>query len=135
MSFRVSTLQLQTAGIGTLQRQQVQLAELREQLATGQRVRTAADDPTDYASAIGIEDSLNAVRQFQSNAERVGTRMALAESVLCDVTDTLGRVRELALSAGNATQDSRSRAVIGQEMRQLKEQLVALANTRDADGR
>ena len=35
MSFRVSTLQLQTAGIGTLQRQQVQLAELREQLATG----------------------------------------------------------------------------------------------------
>ena len=113
MSFRVSTLQLQTAGIGTLQRQQVQLAELREQLATGQRVRTAADDPTDYASAIGIEDSLNAVRQFQSNAERVGTRMALAESVLGDVTDTLGRVRELALSAGNATQDSRSRAVIG----------------------
>ena len=98
-------------------------------------MRTAADDPTDYASAIGIEDSLNAVRQFQSNAERVGTRMALAESVLGDVTDTLGRVRELALSAGNATQDSRSRAVIGQEMRQLKEQLVALANTRDADGR
>jgi flagellar hook-associated protein 3 FlgL len=75
-----------------------------------------------------------AADQQQRNGDLLGSRLALQESALADVTDVLQRVRELAVQGGNGALDTSARKMLAAEVRQRAEQLMQITNRRSPSG-
>lgn len=132
---RLSSAFLQQQGIDHLQRNLANMAKTQNQLASGLKVQSAADQPADWSAASELDVVLSKLQSYQSSGQIAAHRLNLEESALASIDDQLSRVRELALQANNATMDPASRQIISIEMQGRMEDLLALANTRDADGR
>lgn len=131
---RLSTAQIFQQGINNILSQQAQLQKTQQQLATGLRVTTPADDPVAAVQILDISEDLAQLDQFQRNGNLAEGQLALADTTLQDVTGVLQRVRELTVLANNATQTPETRRAIATELEGRLDELVSLANTRDANG-
>lgn len=131
---RIATATTFDAGIETLTRRQSELAALQEQLTTGKRVARASDDP---AAAARAERALAAITRAETSQRTVDASrivMTQTESAIGSADTLLQRARELLVSAGNgAWTDAERRAVAG-ELRQIREQLLQIANQDDGAG-
>jgi len=130
---RLSTLQIFQSGISSILQRQAELDRTQQELATGKRILSPADDPSGAVRVLDLREDIARVDQFQRNASIAEGQLALEESTLANVTNALQRVRELTVQANNATQTPQSRAAIGAEIRARLEEVVELANTRDAN--
>ena len=72
--------------------------------------------------------------RFNTNIDRARTRLNVTENVLTDSTNVLTRAYELALQGRNDTLSAVDRKAIAREVTQLKNTVMALANSRDASG-
>lgn len=131
---RVSTNQIQTGAINSMLDQQEHLAKVQQQVATGKRVLAPSDDPVGMAQVVNLQDALGRSEQFQRNIDNATGRLTLEEGVLDGVTKILQRVRELCVYGNNATQTNDTRSYIAEEISQLGDELLGLANTMDSDG-
>ena len=93
---------------------------LLEQLATGKRVNSAADD----AAALQIIDRLQAQQNGQNQAIRNAydgiSYAQVAEGALSGVNDSVARIEELALQAGSGALTDADRSAIQEEISQLQ---------------
>jgi flagellar hook-associated protein 3 FlgL len=131
---RVSTTQIFRNGIGAIQDNQQSLARTQLQLGTGKRILSPADDPSGAVQAMEFRSAVQKTEQYQRNGGLLEQRLQLSESILSSVGEGLQRVRELALQGNNATQTNETRSYIAGEIRQVLDELLQLANTRDANG-
>lgn len=131
---RISTLGSYANGLSAMQRIQAALNQTQRQISSGRRILTPSDDPLASARAVEIRESIGRLNQFDRNANMANNRLVQEESSLGSVNNVLQRVRELALQANNATQNSESRQLIAIEVRQRLDELVQLANQRDGSG-
>jgi flagellar hook-associated protein 3 FlgL len=130
---RISTTQVFQQGLSAMLEQQSKLMETQQQLATGRRILTPADDPAGSARSLDLSQAVAVTKQFQGNANAAKERLGVEDTTLSSLTDLLQRVRsELAVQANNATQSNETRAAISLEVQQRLKDLLALANTRDA---
>lgn len=132
---RVSTSMLAQGAIGQLQKQQSAIAKTQLQLATGQRLQSAADDPAAAATAVGLDHANAQYARYQQQIDSARNRLGLEENVLADSGELLQRVREIAIELNNGTQSTQTRAILGRELSNLREQLLAYANSDDGQGR
>lgn len=132
---RISSEGMFAQAVAAMQARQSQLARTQMQLATGNRMLTAQDDPVAAGMASMLDRADAALTQFGKNADAVGHRLRLEETALTSVADRISRVRELALQANSATQSQASRAVIVSELRTQFDALLATANVSDSSGR
>lgn len=130
---RISTQQLQQQGINAMLDQQAKLGKTQLQVSTGQRILTPADDPAASSQVLSLIQEKEMTGQYQANADAARARLSLEEQALSGVTDVLQRVRELAVQANNAGLGNENRAAIAQEVRHRLDELLGLANTRDAN--
>ncbi len=135
MAVRVPTLLASTQGVNLLTQLNRDLLLAQEQIATGRRIVTPADDPAGAARAVSFRESISQIQQFTRNAETVESRLQFSEQTLTAVVDVVQRTRELTIQAANSTQSNESRAAIAAELRENLKALVDLANTRDGAGR
>ncbi len=131
---RVSTSELYRLGVNGLLDQQAQLSRTQQQVATGRRILTPADDPSGAAKVLDLNQALERTHQYQDNVSAARARLNQEESVLVSTGNLLQRVHELTIQANNATQTNESRAEIALEIRQRLDELLALADSRDASG-
>ncbi|MAT95188.1 MAG: flagellar hook-associated protein 3 [Halioglobus sp.] len=131
---RMSSVQIFQQGVSSILAQQAQAARTEQQLATGRRILTPADDPVAAAQVLDITQDLERVDQYQRNANLAEGQLALEDTVLADVGNILQRVRELVVQANNASQGPETRAGIATEVEARIDELLALANTSDATG-
>lgn len=130
---RVSTAYFTQRGLTSILDQQARLSNIQEQISSGKRILRPSDDPTGAAQILRLEQSLSVTNQYQRNAGNALNRLTLEESTLDSVQDSLIRVRELAIQAGNPTVGNTDRLAIAQEVRERLNELVSLANTKDAN--
>lgn len=132
---RISTSMMHQTTLDSLQRQQQALLRTQTQLASQQRLASAADDPADWSSGMNLDRVIAQNTRYLDNAGHLGHRLGLEENALADANDVLSRVRELALQANAATQSPQSRDAIVQELDALREQMLGIANRDDGSGR
>jgi flagellar hook-associated protein 3 FlgL len=113
---------------------QSRLAKIQQQLSTGRRILTPADDPAAAARGLEVSQSLGLNEQLSSNRASARATMNQVESVLSGVTDIVENAKALVISAGNATLDDKQRGYIATELRGAFDDLMALANTTDGAG-
>ncbi|MCG5535712.1 flagellar hook-associated protein FlgL [Ectothiorhodospira mobilis] len=131
---RISTSQIFQNGVDVMQRQQAEIARTQNQLATGRRILAPSDDPSGSVQTLQFESRVQQTEQYQRNGDLAERRLRLTESTLAGVGDGLQRIRALAVQANNASQTDETRGYLAEEMRQVLDGLVDLANTRDANG-
>lgn len=131
---RVSTKQLQTLGISSIINQQANIARLQNQIATGKKIQSPSDDPAGAARVLDLRQAIDTTTQYQENINIARERLQLEDTSLSSSVDILQRVRELTLQANNDINTVETRRAIAAEIRQRVDDLVALANTRDANG-
>ncbi len=131
---RISTAQGFERGLAQMLDRQANLARVRDQIATGRRIQSAADDPAGTARLLDLEQAIARHAQFQENADVAASRLEQSDSALRTVSESLQRIRELALQGRNGSLGASDRAFLAAEVRERLEQLVQIANTRDANG-
>lgn len=131
---RISSAQAQHQLVQAMLDKQSQLTRTQQQLASGQRLLAAADDPAAAVRTLALDRALDRLEIYGHNADLAQNRLQAEESTLSAMGDLLLRARELALQANSGAQNNGSRNAITTELSQLQAQLLQLANRRDAQG-
>jgi flagellar hook-associated protein 3 FlgL len=132
---RLSTQGFYSGSVSATLDQQAALAKLQNQVATGRRVSTPADDPIAAVHILELERAQAESEQFSKNSTLAQSRLNLEEQAMVDTGNVLTRVRELNLQAGNvATLSDNDRRSIATELASRLEELQNVANRQDGNG-
>lgn len=131
---RVSTSQIFDAGVLGIQRNQADLFKTQNQLSTGRRILTPADDPIAASQALVLGQSKTVNSQYMDNQAIAKSHLGLVETNLTSVANELQNILEKAVQAGNGTLDAKERGMIAQDMKGSLDDILSLANAQDGDG-
>ncbi|MFC5700882.1 flagellar hook-associated protein FlgL [Cohnella faecalis] len=106
-----------------------QSAGLQEKLSTGRNINRPSDDPVGITYALRYRSDLSINERFQSNVDSATSWLSFNDTMLSQVTDVLQRVKDLAVQGSNDTNPDVALNNIADEITQLKEQLVDIANS------
>jgi len=131
---RISSSAIYDAGIRAMQQQTERLLQVQQQIASGRRIVTPADDPVAAARALEVSQSQAINTQYGINAGSASDSLVLEESILGSVTGLLQNVRVIAINAGNPVLSANDRASLANELRGNYQELLGLANSTDGSG-
>jgi flagellin len=114
---------------------QAQLSVGLARLASGKRINQAADDPAGLAIAQLLTSQVRGVSAASRNAQDGISLVQTADGALAQASDTLQRIRELTVQAGNGTLSSRDRGAIQAEVAELQGTLDRTANQTQFNGK
>ncbi len=131
---RISFANAYDNSVRNISSRQSSLANLQDNLTSGKRVVRTSDDPTSAAIAERALTRLSRIAADQRALESQRNAIALAESTLGEVTDTLQAFRELVVSAGNGGHTDAERKSIAFQLSGLRDNIVSLSNLKDTNG-
>lgn len=131
---RVSSNQIHNQALNQMLNLQQQAAKTQNQIATGRKFATAADDPLGAVQVERLNRELAQREQYQKNIDLAENELRLEESSLKQAGDLLQRVRELTVQAGNSTNTAEDRSFIAAEIETRLDELMQLMNTQLASG-
>jgi len=130
---RITNSMLTAQTLRDLQGNYAAMARAQEQVSSGKRLNRPSDNPPDAQQAIKYNQALSSVGQYLRNVQTAQNETATAEGALSSAGDSIQRLKELSLQAANDTLSATDRASILEEVNQLADQLVSLANTKNGD--
>lgn len=131
---RITTVGMYSTGLANMLNQQSAVAKAQDQVGSGLKFNTAADDPLGMAQVLSLQDAKSAQTSYSRNVSTLQQRLGGADGTLSSVANVLNRVRDLTVQANSATLTSSDRSSIATELGQLQAQLVDLANSSDGAG-
>ncbi|MFQ5780135.1 MAG: flagellar hook-associated protein FlgL [Nitrospiria bacterium] len=129
---RISERMLFNSVMNRLQRQTVTLFKTEEQVSSGKKINHPSDDPIGQAQVLNFEKSLSTADQHLRNIDQVKSFLSVSETALQTVQNQLLRAHEVAVQMANATYTAADRTDAAREVRQIYDQLIAVANTTHA---
>ncbi|MDP3834446.1 MAG: flagellar hook-associated protein FlgL [Hydrogenophaga sp.] len=132
---RVSTANSYDNTIALLTRRQAELAAQQERVASGMRVLKPSDDPVAATLAETAANRLSRTTADLRALDASRASLEQAESGLAESGDLIQKVRDLLVTAGNATFTDAEREDVAKQLEGLREQLIAVANRKDNAGR
>lgn len=130
---RITNSMLSARSLRDLQANFEAMAKAQEVTSSTKRLNRPSDGPADVQQAIKLRDSLASINQYLRNLGTAQMTTRGADTALATASDALQRLRELAVEAQNGTLSPSDRASVSQEVQQLTDQLVAMANTKVGD--
>ena len=112
-----------------------EIADLQSQISSGKTDARPSTDPVRALKLSAAREQEARLDRFQDNIATARTRLGAADTALESGIDLMQRVRELAVLAVNATSTPDTNRAILIELRELREGMVDLANTRIEGGR
>ena len=111
-----------------------QLSTALEQLSSGLRINTAADDAAGYAIVQGMTSQIGGLNQAAQNANDGVSLAQTANGALQEITSDLQSMRDLAVESLNATNSGQDRADLNQQFTQLSADIDNVAKTANFNG-
>lgn len=105
------------------------MQKYQDQLSSGKKIQIPSDDPIVASRALKLRTNVSEVDQYQRNVKDAQSWLDITETGLGQVGDVLHRARELAVQAANGTQTNVDTKKINEEVGQLKNQIIHIANT------
>ena len=131
---RVSTTWSHQLSVDAMLNQQSKLNETQLKLSSGKKYLTPSENTRAATNLIDLQQNIKENQQYQVNIGSARQRLDLEESGLSNATDVLQRIRELAVQGLNGGNTLANRQQIAEEVDQLNEQLLSIANTQNANG-
>jgi flagellin len=111
-----------------------QLATALQQLSSGLRINTAADDAAGYAIAQGMTSQVNGLNQAAQNANDGVSLAQTASGAMQEVTNDLQSMRDLAVESLNASNSSQDRTDLNAQFQQLMNDINSVASQTQFNG-
>ena len=107
---------------------------LQAQISSGKRLQASSDDPVAAAQLRGFAQADAVSKIDVDNSNTAQTNLNLADTALTSIVNVVQSISTLATQAASATISDSQRANIGAQITSLQQNLVALANSKDASG-
>lgn len=103
------------------------LSKTMEQLSTGQRINSAADDAAGLAISTKMTSQIRGLNQAVRNANDGVSLLQTAEGAMIEMNNMLQRMRELSVQSASDTYTSTDRGALDDEFQQLKSEITRIA--------
>lgn len=110
------------------------MSKVMEQLSTGKRINTAADDAAGLAISSKMTAQIRGLNQAVRNANDGISLIQTAEGALVEVTNMLQRMRELSVQSANDTNTQQDRDFLDLEFQELKNEINRIGNNTQWNG-
>jgi flagellar hook-associated protein 3 FlgL len=130
----ISTSNGYNASLDALMARQTDMASTQEQMTTGKRVNRASDDPAAAARTERALASQQRITADQRGVDAANNAMTLTDSAMGDATDLMQQAREAMVSAGNGSYSDAERATVANQLSNIRQRLLAVANRTDGSG-
>lgn len=131
---RISSSTFYTESVTSMNQLQVNIAQTTQQLATGRKILSPADDPAAAARASELTQTDSANTQFGSNRMAATNVLSLADGVLQSVTNLLMDAKDVSSAAANAMLNPAARKSLAADIQGRLQELMGLANSSDGTG-
>ncbi|NKX53603.1 flagellin N-terminal helical domain-containing protein [Arthrobacter mobilis] len=134
MGFAINTNISALNSYRNLSNTQNDISKSLEKLSTGLRINRAADDAAGLSISEGLRSQVNGLNVAARNAQDGISVIQTAEGALTEVHSILQRMRDLAVQAGNDSNNADARAAIKTEVDGLTAELDRIGKTTNFDG-
>jgi flagellin len=111
-----------------------QLSDALQQLSSGLRINSSADDAAGYAISQGMTSQINGLNQAAQNANDGVSLVQTATGALSEVTSDLQTMRDLAVESLNASNSSTDRADLNAQFQQLVADINSVSSNTQFNG-
>ena len=118
-----------------LARNERALGTAMEQLSTGRKISSAADNASGLAISARMTSQIRGLDQAVRNANDAVSMVNTAEGALDEINDMLQRIRELAVQSGTGTTSSNDRVYIDAEFDHLIAEIERVSANTQWNGR
>jgi len=127
---RVADISLSQNAIQSLQASLSQVADLQNEASSGKKLTKPSDSPVDIGTSLQLRASLNRNTQLATNISDAQAWLGTTGSTIGQVVTQLQQVNSLVIQAANAgASDQTSRDAIANQIDQIRQSLIGLANT------
>lgn len=134
MVMRISSIQAFNNGVNGIGRNYSDVIRTQEQISSGKRILTPADDPVASVRLLQLEQQQAVLGQYKDNLTAAKNSLTQEETTLNSVNTVLQRIRELAVQAGGGALSAEDRKSIAKELSERESELLNLMNSRNARG-
>lgn len=131
---RISTSLIFGTGLNTVNAQQSDLLHLYQQIGSGQKMVTPADDPLAASQTINISQSQALNSRHAANRAVADQNLGTEENALNSLTDLLVNIRTTLVQAGNGTLSDADRGTLADVLKNAQQAMLGIANTTDGNG-
>ncbi|MDH7974589.1 flagellar hook-associated protein FlgL [Sphingomonas sp. AR_OL41] len=131
---QVSTSHFYDSTTSLMQQLSKQADTLNTQIATTKKLSKPSDDVVAYQRLTTIKQANADDASYTSNISLASSLLQQSDTTLGNVETQLQRAAELAVQANSGTLNAGDRTAIATELQGIRDQLVSLANTKDARG-
>lgn len=125
---RISTQQMARNVLLNINKAKTDINKYSQEVSTGVKVRNPSD--SSYSGTIAqLNSTLERSGIYQQRISRVESSFAMQDSILSQANDLLLRAKEIATQGANESNSSENRAALSEEVFQIRDQLVQLANS------
>jgi flagellar hook-associated protein 3 FlgL len=107
---------------------------LQQQISTGKRINQPSDDPYGMYQSLTLSSLKNTLGQYSSNLTYAKQFLSESDNALSSVGNMASQAYQLAVQAANSTTSQDARTGMVNQVTQMQQQLVSLANSQGANG-
>jgi len=135
MALTIMTNELALAAQRNLNNTEVRLNSTIQKLASGSRIVRAADDPAGLAISDNMNATIRSLGQAMRNAQDGISLIQVFEGGTTEINNMLVRMRELSIQSASDTVGDRERAMLNNEVQELKQEVTRIAKTTNFAGK
>ena len=130
----INTNTAATVTANALSKNERAMSQAMERLSTGQRINSASDDAAGLAISSRMTSQINGLETAVRNANDAISMINTADGALIEVSNMLGRMRELAVQSASGTNSSTDRAALNTEYVALLNEVGRIAENTEWNG-
>jgi flagellar hook-associated protein 3 FlgL len=109
------------------------ITRLQEQASTGNRVNRGSDSPSDACRILGLNSQDRMLASYKENVTELTGNLEISSTVIADMSSQLADARTLLTQIVGGIYDAEGQKRIAERLDNALEQLVSLANTKQAN--
>ena len=110
------------------------LAKSLQRLSSGLKINRAKDNPAGLAMAKRMNSQIESLKVANQNASDGVSIIETADGAMNEISEMLQRMNELSIKAANGTMSDGDRAIVQQEIADLKEEITRISNVTEFNG-
>ena len=115
---RISTVTFQYDAVNQMDALETALGQTQQQLSTGLKIRSAADNPIGMAQINQMNVEISASTQYVTNSNTAQTNLQLEEQALSNASNIMQNANSLAVEANNSSLTAANRRDIATQLQQ-----------------
>jgi flagellar hook-associated protein 3 FlgL len=125
---RISSMMTAQSTINDLAAVYEKLADTQQEMSSGLRISQPSDDPYGASQVVSLNGQLSSLTAYSASTDDATTWVSTTTGALTDVENSVQRVRELVVEAGNGTMTASDSASAAAEVNQLIDSIKSSAN-------